>query len=135
VYDLPPELGEFDVAFFGMILSHLRDPFQALYGAARLCRETLIVTNQVIGEFARPGMAFSPDKRMKDRMVWWAFTPRCLEQMLQVLGFEVRKTIKCTAKCTAPGHPATEICQSFVAYRVAGTTCLDRPAKWRAEAA
>ena len=46
VYNLPSDLGHFDVALFGMILSHLRDPFQALYSASRLT-DAIVVTNQV----------------------------------------------------------------------------------------
>ena len=50
IYDLPGGLGEFDVAVFGMILSHLRDPFQALYSASRLVRDTIIITNQMTND-------------------------------------------------------------------------------------
>jgi SAM-dependent methyltransferase len=45
IYDLPLEIGPVDVATFGSILLHLRDPFQALYSALRLTRETVIVTD------------------------------------------------------------------------------------------
>lgn len=45
IYDLPAEIGPVDVATFGSILLHLRDPFLALANAARLTRETIIVTD------------------------------------------------------------------------------------------
>ena len=44
IYDIPAEIGPVDIATFGSILLHLRDPFQALYSALRLTRETAIVT-------------------------------------------------------------------------------------------
>jgi 2-polyprenyl-3-methyl-5-hydroxy-6-metoxy-1,4-benzoquinol methylase len=49
IYDLPGALGAFDVAIFGMILSHLRDPFQAIYSVSRLVKDTIIITNQMMG--------------------------------------------------------------------------------------
>jgi hypothetical protein len=44
VYDLPPGIGSVDIATFGSILLHLRDPFLALQNAASLARESIIVT-------------------------------------------------------------------------------------------
>jgi hypothetical protein len=44
VYDIPGAIGPVDVATFGAILLHLRDPFGALHSALRLTRETAIVT-------------------------------------------------------------------------------------------
>jgi hypothetical protein len=44
IYEIPKEIGPVDIATFGAILLHLRDPFQALHSALRLTRETVIVT-------------------------------------------------------------------------------------------
>ena len=44
VYAVPEGIGPVDVATFGCILLHLRDPFGALASAARLVRDTIIVT-------------------------------------------------------------------------------------------
>ena len=45
IYDLPPAIGPVDVATFGCILLHLRDPFLALANAARFAREAITVTD------------------------------------------------------------------------------------------
>ena len=44
IYAVPEGIGPVDVATFGSILLHLRDPFHALHNALRLTRETAIVT-------------------------------------------------------------------------------------------
>jgi hypothetical protein len=44
IYEIPEEIGPVDIATFGSILLHLRDPFQALHSALRLTRELVIVT-------------------------------------------------------------------------------------------
>ena len=43
-YEVPEEIGPVDMATFGCLLLHLRDPFQALASAARLVRDTIVVT-------------------------------------------------------------------------------------------
>ena len=45
VYDIPAGIGEVDIATFGSILLHLRDPYRALASASRLVRETIVVTD------------------------------------------------------------------------------------------
>jgi len=44
IYGIPKALGLVDIATFGAILLHLRDPFHALFNALSLTRETVIVT-------------------------------------------------------------------------------------------
>lgn len=44
IYAIPEEIDPVDIATFGLILCHLRDPFQALYSALRLTREEVVVT-------------------------------------------------------------------------------------------
>lgn len=45
VYEIPEEIGVVDIATFGCILLHLRDPFLAMQSALRLVKETVIVTD------------------------------------------------------------------------------------------
>lgn len=45
IYAVPKEIGPVDIATFGAILLHLRDPFQALFNVLQLTRETVIVTD------------------------------------------------------------------------------------------
>ena len=45
VYKIPEEIGMVDIATFGCILLHLRDPFLAMQSALRLVKETVIVTD------------------------------------------------------------------------------------------
>ena len=54
IYDLPAGIGPVDVATFGSILLHLRDPFLALANAARFTRETMSVTDLFHGDEWEP---------------------------------------------------------------------------------
>ncbi len=47
VYDIPIEIGPVDIAIYGSVLLHVRDPFLALYNGLRLARSTVVVTDLV----------------------------------------------------------------------------------------
>ncbi len=56
VYDVPAGIGTVDVATFGSILLHLRDPYRALESACRLVRDTVVVTEHPVhwGRYPSP---------------------------------------------------------------------------------
>lgn len=98
VYAIPDAIGPVDVATFGCVLLHLRDPFQTLAQAARLTRETIIVTEPLVTRsrlkrwlLARLGGAalFFPDHQTtRPETTWWVLTPELIQRFLAVLGFE-----------------------------------------------
>ena len=45
IYNIPDEIGQFDVVFLGMVLPHLREPFYAL-SQRTPSREAVIITQQ-----------------------------------------------------------------------------------------
>jgi hypothetical protein len=101
VYEIPEEIGPVQVATFGNVLRHFRDPFLALERGLRLTTETVIVTEnpslryslpQMAVSLLKPNMAFLPNfERVQPRESWWHFTPAVIKQMLGVLGFEDTK--------------------------------------------
>ena len=89
VYDLPQDLGTFDVAFLGSVLLHLQNPFEALHSAARRTRDVLIVTEPAY-RAAGPQMEFMPT-RSGPVDTWWRLSEGCVAQMMDVLGFDVER--------------------------------------------
>jgi SAM-dependent methyltransferase len=98
-YEIPEQIGAVDVATFGSILLHLRDPFHALWNACRLTRETVIVTDllfardvfplNMLDAFQRPAMRFCPNpKTGRPYETWWRLSPKLVKRFLGVLGFE-----------------------------------------------
>lgn len=80
-----------DIAFFGSILLHLRDPLLALTQFARRTRETLIITDTLenLGHLAdHPIMLLRASATDSSNMgTWWSPTPALLKSFLAVLGF------------------------------------------------
>ncbi len=103
VYAVPEEIGMVDVATFGNVLRHVRDPFLALQNALRLTRETVVVTEnpsvryslpQMLAGKLKPGMAFLPNPRRRlPRESWWLLTPDVIRRFIGVLGFEQSSVI------------------------------------------
>ena len=97
VYAIPQEIGLVDIATFGSVLLHVRDPFLALYNALRLTRETVIITEpiwypswrrRIAERIVGPHMVFLPDAaRSAPKETWWSFPPEIMQRMIGVLGF------------------------------------------------
>jgi hypothetical protein len=97
VYSIPSEIGSLDVAVFGSILLHLRDPFLALENGARLAREAIIVADVApLGPLGRllKRPSFVPSNKPQQRHdTWWLLPPRLVKEYLAILGFTRSTTI------------------------------------------
>jgi len=93
IYQPPTTEPEFDVVTLGSILLHLRDPILALTNAARLSRDTLVVTDVAVppGQESRmgeTGLLFLPDPETRQPYeTWWLFSERFIVRLLRILGF------------------------------------------------
>ncbi len=91
VYELPSELGEFDVAIAGSVLEHLSDPITALSSIARLTKETMVVvtplleTEEPIAEFK--GRANNPE----GDFTWWHYSVGVYREVFGMLGFSITR--------------------------------------------
>lgn len=98
VYDIPQELGTFDVSTLGSVLLHLRDPFLALQNVLAHTREAVVITDKSQSALYRlplrlsdklgRALFFRPDASTKEPIAtWWRLTPQALQRMIAVLGF------------------------------------------------
>ena len=89
IYDLPAELGEFDIAIVGSVLEHLSDPVSALASVARLTRERIVLvtplldTDEPISRFE--GRAAHPEADF----TWWVYSLGVYREVFGMLGFVI----------------------------------------------
>jgi SAM-dependent methyltransferase len=89
IYDLPGDIGEFDVATFGCICLHLRDPIRAIEQAARRNPETIIVTDcwrdpdPLMANLMRP----FPSGEGSRWVVWWLISAGAVVEIMKILGY------------------------------------------------
>lgn len=113
VYEVPAGIGPVDVAVFGSVLLHIRDPFLALQRALHLTRESVIVTEPAsrsvralshlprwthlpVARSARlpTNLGFLPNPRAGYPCeTWWRITPWTITTVLEVLGFRVNRLL------------------------------------------
>ncbi len=94
IYDMPADLGTFDITLVGAILLHLREPWGALSQAAQRTTETMIVTEPLQDDRHDPGsniMRFSPSAEHHVTN-WWSIYPGAVVSMLSRLGFGLTET-------------------------------------------
>lgn len=89
IYQLPFELGQFDVALVGSVLEHLSNPIGALSSIARLIKETIVVvsplldTDERIAEFG--ALADHPE----NDFTWWIYSKGVYREVFKMLGFSI----------------------------------------------
>ncbi|MFY8107187.1 MAG: glycosyltransferase, partial [Elstera sp.] len=91
-YNLPPEIGDYDIGVLASVLLHCRAPFSLLEQVARRVTQTIIVTdeyNPALGP--EPVMRLLPHRGVPHIHTWWQFNPQFFVSALGLLGFtEVR---------------------------------------------
>lgn len=93
-YAIPASIGTVDVAVFGSILLHLRDPFLALENGTRLAREAVIVSD--ISPYGRLASRFKRSPRFMPKSMepngiqdgWFRLPPLLVQEYLSILGFK-----------------------------------------------
>ena len=87
--NVPAEIGNFDVALFGAVLLHMRNPHEVLAAAATRTN-AIVVTELRYFDIEEAGavVRLQPTAENKDWGTWWQFTSGFICQYLGVLGFD-----------------------------------------------
>jgi SAM-dependent methyltransferase len=92
VYAIPSAIGAVDIAVYGSILLHLRDPFLALQNGLRLTTQSVIVSEVLRGQIQKttePFLGLLPDaKTVEPKDAWWDIRPEWIVRAIGILGFE-----------------------------------------------
>jgi SAM-dependent methyltransferase len=102
IYDLPVELGQFDIAIVGSVLEHLSDPVTALASIARLVRETIVIVTPLLESKGKsPEEAFDSTHKLarfegsadlpENDFTWWTYSAALYREVFQMLGFTLAR--------------------------------------------
>jgi hypothetical protein len=109
VYRIPGAIGAVDVAVYGSILLHLRDPFLALQSGLKLTREAVIVAEALRGQVmptTEAYLGFLPDATtIEPKDTWWDLRPEAIVRMIGVLGFTDVTVTRHTQKYKGGDNP------------------------------
>ena len=88
-YNIPRELGTFDIAVLAAVLLHTSNPQRIIAECARLAN-TIVITEIMYPDIEQQNKALirlHPTPENKDWGTWWHFTSTFFRQYLGVLGF------------------------------------------------
>jgi hypothetical protein len=95
-YNVPREIGKFDVVTLGAILLHLRDPFRAIEHALEFSRDAIIISDLIPwdlskDELARPLATFIPNPHIAAHggTTWWLISPVVYQRYFELRGFRI----------------------------------------------
>jgi SAM-dependent methyltransferase len=91
IYDLPMELGQFDIAIVGSVLEHLSDQISALASIARLTKETIVVVSPVLKTEERVARFEALADHPENDFTWWTYSEGVYREVFGMLGFTIAK--------------------------------------------
>jgi tRNA (mo5U34)-methyltransferase len=107
VYDLDPALnGEFDFVYFGSLLLHLRDPVRALERVRTVCRERLLLVENVDLLLSLVHRRAVASFDAEGRPWWWRPNAKGLVRMLSAARFEPERPPERFYVPPGAGHPS-----------------------------
>src|SRR6266498_3781065 len=89
IYNLPRELGQFDVAIVGAVLEHLSDPITALASIARLTKETIVVVSPLLQTEERIARFEALADHPENDFTWWIYSAGVYREVFKMLGFSI----------------------------------------------
>ena len=91
IYNLPPELGPFEIALVGAVLEHLVDPVSALVSITRLVTERLVVVTPVIDTEEKVAHFVPRADNPEQNYTWWGYSIGLYRELLKILGFDIEQ--------------------------------------------
>jgi len=91
IYELPTELGQFDIAIVGSVLEHLSDQITALASIARLSRETIVLISPLLQTEERIARFESLASNPEADFTWWTYSLGVYREIFAMLGFSIAK--------------------------------------------
>lgn len=117
VYDLPGDLGMFDVAVVGQILVHLRDPITALASIARRCSDTRVIVEGMVDSDETTAKFFARADTGPE-WIWWQYSTALYHELMQMIGFEVLRIVDGKYLCSHEYSKGLIELKTLVASRV-----------------
>jgi SAM-dependent methyltransferase len=91
IYDLPAELGQFDVALVGSVLEHLNDQITALAAIARRTNETIVLVSPLLQTDERIARFEALASNPAADFTWWTYSLGVYREVFAMLGFRIAR--------------------------------------------
>ena len=99
IYELDTYGHHFDVAVIGQVLVHLKDPVNAIAAVARVCGETLVITEGTIDSTTPEMRLCAQAAHGGPGYMWWLCSVPFYREVLTMQGFEIVRVTQDTFSC------------------------------------
>ena len=99
-YDIPDEIGFFDVVVMGQILVHLSDPVRAISSALLRCKDRFVITEGA-ADTETPIMGLCARAGSNTPWSWWHLSIGLYRELFKMAGFEVEQINKNSFYCAS----------------------------------
>jgi SAM-dependent methyltransferase len=89
IYNLPRELGQFDVALVGSVLEHLSDQITALASISKVTRETIVLVSPLLRTAQRIARFEALADHPENDFTWWIYSEGVYREVFKMLGFSI----------------------------------------------
>jgi len=89
IYNIPSDIGPFDVAIVGSVLEHLSDQISALASISRLTRETIVIVSPLLDIDDRIAQFGALADHPENDFTWWIYSRGVYREVLRMLGFTI----------------------------------------------
>jgi tRNA (mo5U34)-methyltransferase len=116
VYELGPDLDQFDLVFCGDLLIHLKDPITAVQRIRSVCRGSAILCNPIKRFRFAPRRALAQFDGI-DEFQWWLLSEATLKRMMLAAGFvqiEVGRAFKLPPAAGGPWKGLRAVMRGYV---------------------
>lgn len=117
VYDVPAEIGKFDVAVIGQVLVHLSDPVRAISSVMNRCADRIVITEGMVNT-EEPIMSLCGRAAAGIAWSWWHISVGLYRELFTMAGFEIERIERGMYRCVAPSHPEQTELTTIVARRI-----------------
>lgn len=117
VYDIPADIGNFDIALVGQILVHLSDPVRALSSIMDRCRDYIIITEGMLDR-DEPVAALCARARDRNPWSWWHYSIGLYREIFALAGWKIERVNRAKYRCIASGSPPQIELTTIVARRL-----------------
>ena len=122
IYQLPDDLGQYDIVLLGSILLHCRDFARALQQACARAKTTVVVVEPLRPDLdtGQRLVSFVPDvENLGASVTWWGFSPGAISAVLWRFGFAHTSVVRHTQRYRSDGGDMRDVPYfTMVAQRV-----------------
>jgi SAM-dependent methyltransferase len=104
IYDLPEDLGKFDVVLLGSVIEHLSDPIQALASISKVTGDLIVINTTMLDTDEKVARFEGNANDRTHEYTWWILSRGLYREVFAMMGFGLQRISGGRYHCAMTGH-------------------------------